>query len=173
MAGVWKFISEEADTISLHDHCISQAEEDGTDLILRFDDDGFDVTKDNSLNPTGRHRNTGPAAIVLKNWRWGEGSFGPYCFQVIPLDNGRKEYVPLPIVPITRAQFLHELTLEVLNFTWEPEQSLLTLEGDGRITPPPPGSETGFLEIKLFGEQMLFCWDDLPRDAWFQDWPRK
>lgn len=36
-------------------------------LILYFDDFGINVTKDNSLNFTGRHRSTGSAAVILKN----------------------------------------------------------------------------------------------------------
>lgn len=92
MADKWKFVSETWETISLHDHCITSVEEIGTDLILHFTDDGFDVTKDNPLNPTGRHRNTGLA---------------------------------------------------------------------------------GFIVLELYAQRVLFCWNDLPRDAWFQDWPRK
>ena len=169
----WKFVSEEWETISLHDHSITSVEEAGPDLILRFDDDGFDVTRDNSLNPTGRHRNTGPAALVLKNWGWKEGAFGPNCFRVIPLDNGQKQYIPLPVVPITREQFLHELELEVLDFTWEQEKPLVTLEGNGYMDPPPPGSETGFVTVLLSCSQLSFCWNDLPEDAWFQERPKK
>jgi hypothetical protein len=92
MADKWKFVSEDGETISLHDHCITSVEEIGTDLILHFTDDGFDVTKDNPLNPTGRHRNAGLA---------------------------------------------------------------------------------GFIMLELYAQRVLFCWNDLPRDAWFQDWPRK
>ena len=51
MADKWKFVSEDGETISLHDHCITSVEEDGPDLILRFDEDGFDVTKDTPLIP--------------------------------------------------------------------------------------------------------------------------
>lgn len=166
-------MSEEAETISLHDHVITSAEESGPDLVLRFDGGGFDVTKDNPLNPTGRHRNTGPAAVILKNWGWQEGAFGPNCFRIIRLDNGQEQRIPLPIVPIAREQFLHGLELEVLGFTWEREKGLLTLDGDGSLDPPPPGSEDGFVEITLSCDRLLFCWNDLPQDAWFQDWPRK
>lgn len=173
MTGSWKFVSETWETISLHDHCITSVEEIGTDLILHFTDDGFDVTKDTPLNPTGRHRNTGPAALILKNWCWKEGAFGSNCFQVISLDNGQKEYIPLPVVLITREQFLRDLELEVLAFTWEREKSLVTLEGNGYMDPPLSGSEDGFVTVLLSCNRLLFCWNDLPRDAWFQEQPKK
>ena len=92
MAESWKFCSEEGQTISLHDHWISKVDQVGEDLMLHFSSDGFDVTKDNPLNPTGRHRNTGPA---------------------------------------------------------------------------------GFIMLELYAQQVLFCWNDLPRDAWFQEQPKK
>ncbi|WP_251315907.1 hypothetical protein [Flintibacter muris] len=173
MAENWTFVSEEWKTISLHDHRITCVEESGPDLILRFDEDGFDVTCDNSLNPTGRHRNTGPAAAILKNWCWEDGAFGSYCFRIIRLGNGQEKHIPLPIVPITRTQFLHDLTLEVLDFIWEPDKGLLTLDGNGYMSPPPPGSEDGFADIKLRCDRLLFCWNGLPQDAWFQERPRK
>ena len=92
MAGGWKFVSEDEGSISLHDHWISRVDQVGEDLMLHFSSDGFDVTKDNPLNPTGRHRNTGPA---------------------------------------------------------------------------------GFIVLELYAQRLLFCWNDLPRDAWFQERPKK
>ena len=167
--GEWSFVSGGWKTVSLHDHCVTRTEEVGPDLVLHFEEDGFDITRDDPLNPTGRHRNTGPAAVVLKHWRWERGAFGPNCFREVRLDNGEKEYIPLPVVPISKNQFLQGLELEVLDFTWE--EGALTLEGS--VFPdPPPGSETGFVEIVLSGQRLLFCWNELPRDAWFQDWPK-
>lgn len=168
--GEWSFVSEGWKTVSLHDHCVTRTEEVGPDLVLHFEEDGFDITRDDPLNPTGRHRNTGPAAVVLKHWRWERGAFGPNCFREVRLDNGEKEYIPLPVVPISKNQFLRGLELEVLDFTWE--EGVLTLEGSGFLDPPPPGSETGFVEIVLSGQRLLFCWNELPRDSWFQDWPK-
>ena len=169
----WRFVSEEAETISLHDHCITSVEEDGPDLILRFDEDGFDVTKDNSLDPTGRHRNTGPAAIVLKNWRFLDGAFDRDCYQHWP--DGRNEY--LPERPLTREIFLSDaFEMEVLDHNWNLESGVFHLDGDGGIyydDPNAPDGPRGFIELELHAERVLFCWNDLPRDAWFQDWPRK
>ena len=81
MADGWKFVSEDAETSSLHDHCITRAEEAGPDLVLHFDDDGY-------------------------------------------------------------------------------------------MDPPPPGSEDGFVTVLLSCDRLLFCWDDLPTDAWFQERPK-
>lgn len=165
MDGGWNFVSEDAGSISLHDCRMDRAEERGTDLLLRFDE-GFDVTRDNALNPTGRHRNTGPAAIFLRNWRYIGGTWGRGCEQIF--SDGRR--VPLPETPIPRAQLLTELSFEILEFDWR--NGVLTIFADG-WTEDAPASACGFCEIALGGEHLLFCWNDLPRDAWFQDWPKK
>ena len=173
MADKWKFVSEDGETLSLHDHCITRAEEIGPDLALHFDGDGFDVTKDNPLNPTGRHRNTGPAAIVLKNWRFIDGA----------LDRGVEVNYPngtrysLPEKPLTRELLLSgAFEAGVLEHDWSPESGVFHLDGDGGVY--YEGSETpdgpaGFIVLELYAQRVLFCWNDLPRDAWFQDWPRK
>ena len=173
MTGSWKFVSETWETISLHDHCITRAEEIGPDLALHFDGDGFDVTKDNPLNPTGRHRNTGPAAIVLKNWRFLEGAFNRDVEVHCP--DGTRYY--LSEEPLTKVQLLSGvLEAEVLDHSWDPESGVFRLDGDGGVyyeDPDTPDGPEGFIVLKLYAQRVLFCWNELPRDAWFQDWPKK
>ena len=173
MTGSWKFVSEDPETISLHDHRITRAEEIGPDLALHFDGDGFDVTKDNPLNPTGRHRNTGPAAIVLKNWRFLEGAFNRDVEVHCP--DGTRYY--LPEEPLTKVQLLSgALEAEVLDHSWDPESGVFRLDGDGGVyyeDPDTPDGPVGFIVLELYAQRVLFCWNELPRDAWFQDWPRK
>jgi len=96
----WRFCSQEDDTISLHDCVMDRVEWDKGGLWLIFED-GFNVAKDNSLNPTGRHRLTGKAAVFLKNGSYLESA-------------------------IQREQ-LAELSPEVLDFTWEPEKRHLSI----------------------------------------------
>lgn len=60
----WKIVTED-DQISLHDHSISDIHF-GMDIILLFDD-GFDVTRNNIKNKTGRHKRTGSASVILHN----------------------------------------------------------------------------------------------------------
>lgn len=60
----WKIITED-NQVSLHDHTISDVYW-GTDIILLFED-GFDVTKENIKNKTGRHKQTGSASVILHN----------------------------------------------------------------------------------------------------------
>ena len=166
----WKFVSEDADTISLHDCYIDRVEEAGMDLILHFDE-GFDVTNDNPLNPTGRHRNTGPAAIILKNWRFLEGTFNRDVKVSFP--DGTQYY--LPEEPLNQEQ-LAAFSAEVLDFGWNPETGEFRMDGDGGIyydDPDIPDGSVGFVVLRLCAAQALFCWNDLPRDAWFQDWPKK
>lgn len=169
----WKFMSEDAETISLHDHRISSVEEHGPDLALRFSEDGFDVTKDNPLNPTGRHRNTGPAVVVLKSWQFLEGTFDRDVEVNYP--DGTRYY--LPEKPLTREQLLSgTFEVEVLDHGWSLESGVFRLDGDGGIyyeDPDTPDGPEGFVALELRAERVLFCWNELPRDAWFQDWPRK
>lgn len=166
MTGDWKFVSEDAGSISLHDCRISSMEESGADLFLYFED-GFDVTRDNPLNPTGRHRNTGPSAIVLKSWHYQNGVFGRGCERV--LSDGTR--VPLPEVSIPQESFLSGLEPEILDFDWNREAGRLELSCDcwSKAVPPETG---GFAELILGCDRLLFCWNELPRDAWFQDWPK-
>ncbi len=164
MTGRWVFVSEDAGTISLHDCCIDRVEEDGADLALHFDDDGFNVTRDNPLNPTGRHRNTGPSAIVLENWRWVDGAFGRGCEEIRP--DGTK--VPVPESYISREQFLAGLKMEIMDFSWDRERGLLTLFADSWIEDLPT-QPCSFCETVLGCDRLLFCWNGLPEDAWFQE----
>ena len=104
----WKYQSVEDNTISLHDCVIDRVELSGGDVILYFDEYGFNVTKDNSLNPTGRHRNTGPAAVILKNG----------CYQTL----------------ISKEFFAQELIEgEILKFEWNQDLRLFTLKMVGGI----------------------------------------
>lgn len=172
MAGGWKFVSEDEGSISLHDHWISKVDQAGEDLMLHFSSDGFDVTKDNPLNPTERHRNTGPAAIVLKNWRFLEGAFNRDVEVHYP--DGTRHY--LPEEPLTREMFLSgAFEVEVLDFSWGRESGVFHLDGDGGVycedSDARDGPE-GFIVLELYAERLLFCWNDLPQDAWFQDWPK-
>lgn len=173
MAGSWTFVSEDWETISLHDHRITCVEEAGADLILRFDADGFDVTCDNALNPTGRHRNTGPAVVVLKSWQFLEGTFDRDVEVNCP--DGTRYY--LPEKPLTREQLLSgAFEVEVLDHGWSLESGVFRLDGDGGIyyeDPDTPDGPEGFVALELRAERVLFCWNELPRDAWFQNWPRK
>lgn len=169
MAESWKFCSEEGQTISLHDHCITKTEEVGADLVLYFTDDGFDVEKENPCNPTGRHRNTGPAALVLKNWRFLDGAFYRNCYELWP-DGTKRE---LPEVPLTKEMFLGGgMSIEVLAHDWKPETGVLSLDADGGLycdEPDIPDGPEGFMTLELYAERLLFCWNDLPEDAWFQE----
>ena len=165
MAGGWKFVSEDEGSISLHDHWISKVDQVGEDLMLHFSSDGFDVTKDNPLNPTERHRNTGPAAVILENWRWVEGVFNRGVTEVKP---GGKRYA-LPETPLPREMFLRSLEdFEIYTHDWNKETGELILAGDWWIGE----KQSEFCSVTLGCGRLFFCWNDLPRDAWFQDWPK-
>ena len=58
------FISNDLNTISLHDMVITEVKESKDNIILVFDE-GFAVTKDNEKNKTQKHMQTGAAFITL------------------------------------------------------------------------------------------------------------
>ena len=151
----WRFCSQEDDTISLHDCVMDHVEWDKGGLWLIFED-GFDVTKDNSLNPTGRHRLTGKAAVFLKNGSYLEGAWNRNCTMQNP---GDSKPIPLQEISIQREQ-LAELSPEVLDFTWEPEKRHLSIFAI---------DDVGYCKINFSCESLWFCWNELPEDAWFQE----
>lgn len=121
----WRFCSQEDDTISVHDCIMNRLEWDKGGLWLILED-GFNVAKGNSLNPTGRHRLTGKAAVFLKNGSYLEGDWNQNCTmqnsggsKPIPcrrlpnsLQNFRRRYWTLPgsrrngIFPFSRLTML-------------------------------------------------------------------
>ena len=155
----WRFCSQEDDTISLHDCVMARVEWEKDGLWLIFED-GFDVTKDNSLNPTGRHRLTGKAAVFLKDGAYLEGAWNRNC---TTQNSGDSEPIPLQEIPLRQEQF-RAWSPEVLDFTWEPEKRHLSIAAIDGI---------GYCEINFSCESLWFCWNELPTDAWFQDWPKE
>lgn len=148
----WRFCSQEDDTISLHDCIMNRLEWDKGGLWLILED-GFNVAKGNSLNPTGRHRLTGKAAVFLKNGSYLEGDWNQNC--TMQNSGGSK---PIPLQEI--AKQLAEFSPEVLDFTWEPEKRHLSIFAI---------DDVGYCEINFFCESLWFCWNELPEDAWFQE----
>lgn len=161
----WKYQSMEDKTISLHDCFIDRVEIFDDDIILYFDEYGFDVTKDNSLSPTGRHRNTGPAAVILKNGCYQTG-IGNRNITETRLVEGKTIAHTLPEVLITKESFVRELIEgEVLDFEWNQDLRRFTLQ-------MVDGINFVYYELEFICDKVVFCWNDLPEDAWFQDWPR-
>lgn len=82
------------------------------------------------------------------------------CTQQGPDDS---ELLPLQEAPVQLEQFT-DWSPEVLDFTWEPEKRHLFITAiDG----------VGYCEINLSCEELWFCWNELPGDAWFQGWPKE
>ena len=154
----WKYQSVEDNTISLHDCVIDRVELSGGDVILYFDEYGFNVTKDNSLNPTGRHRNTGPAAVILKNGCYQTGT-GKRNITEPRLVDGKTMVHTQPEVLISKESFAQELIEgEILKFEWNQDLRLFTLKMVG-------GINFEYYEMEFICDKVLFCWNDLPEDA--------
>ncbi len=155
----WRFCSQEDETISLHDCVMDGVNWAESGIWLSFEN-GFNVTKDNSLNPTGRHRLTGKAAVFLSNGVYLEGAWNRNCTMQTPSD---PEPILLQETPIPQEQFA-DWSPEVLDFTWEPENQRFSIDAVDHI---------GFCEINFSCTELWFCWNELPEDAWFQDWPKE
>ena len=155
----WRFCSQEDDAISLHDCAMDHMKCDKDGLWLMFED-GFDVTKDNSLNPTGRHQLTGKAAVFLKEGSYLEGDWNRNCTQQGPNDS---DPIPMQEVPILWEQLV-DLSPEVLDFTWDPDKQYLSITAIDNV---------GYCDINFACVEVWFCWNELTEDAWFQDWPKE
>lgn len=155
----WRFCSNEDNTISLHDCMIDHFEQYENGWWFIFDS-GFNVTKDNALNQTKRHKSTGKAALFLKNGTYMEGAWNKNCTWQ---KSANSKPILLQEIPIQQDQFT-KLSIEVLDFTWEPKKHLFTLFAIDNI---------GYCEFNFFCEELWFCWNNLSEDAWFQDWPKK
>ena len=142
----WKVITEDTE-ISLHDHVITDVEI-GKDIILYFED-GFDVTRENACNNTGRHKLTGNAAVVLQNATF---------IEVIKYlaDNAEKRVA---------LEELRDLEFEMLKFTEDNEKQEVVIFGDA-------WDECAFSKLVFWASGVLYCWNEFVDDAWFQDWAK-
>ena len=150
----WKFVSDDIDSISLHDCDISEYIF-GEDIALIFED-GFDVAAPNPLNETGRHKRTGKAAVVLKG--------GKFLLAEYPSYEDRDKGI-VPAEKIDRSEFA-ALDLEVYCFYYE--NGVLTLEC---VVWKP--KDRSFCSVMLSCDELLFCWNEFTDDAWFQDYDNK
>ena len=99
------------------------------------------------------------AAVFLKAGSYLEGAWNRNCTRQGPDDS---EPISLQEIPIHPKQFT-DWSPEVLDFTWDPEKQHLSITAIDSI---------GYCEINFSCEELWFCWNELPEDVWFQDWPK-
>ncbi len=152
----WNYRSNEHGSISLHDCKITDATF-CEDIILSFQD-GFDVTAENSLNRTGRHKHTGRAAVILKHGIYRDGFF------IKPMLDGTYSKED----KLLKDKIVHH-DIEVLTFDYNCQRNQFTIEGC------PWEDATQYIECCLHFtcDEIVFCWNEFVQDAWFQDWPPK
>lgn len=143
----WRFRTSEAEKISLHDHNITERifEED---ITLIFGN-GFDICKECELNQTGRHKQTGKAAVILKKGRFFSGKLLDQDVKAISQDE------------------LLNWRLVVLSFERLPDSMIFefdAVEENGKFA--------GICEVEFTCGDVLFCWNEFTGDAWFQDWQK-
>ena len=136
----WKTVTDDPN-VSLHDHLITTIEAN-ENIILHFQN-GFDVTKCNPVNLTGRHMHTGKAAVILHNAVLLEGT--KYLN-----DNSEKK--------LTVDDF-SEVDFEVLSFSYEGET--VELCGDAF-------DDSVFCKLLFKVSGVEFCWNEFIEEAWFQ-----
>lgn len=141
-----KYRSDDYQTVSLHDHSLTECLHNGDELLLMFED-GFDVCAENPLNETGRHKHTGKAAVALKDGRFLEGT----------LYISEKEEKPLC------GEDIPSLMIDVLELKRYPDSVFLAC--DAWLAP----REYCFCTIEFACAGVEFCWNDFTDDAWFQD----
>lgn len=149
----WRSVSDDIDSISLHDCDISEYFF-GEDIALIFED-GFDVAAPNPMNDTGRHKRTGRAAVLLKGGRLLSAEYPSY-------EDNNGDTVPAK--EITQSE-LPSLELEVYGID-DYENGILTL---ACYDWSPDGGRTALCRLKLFCDELLFCWNEFTDDAWFQE----
>lgn len=136
----WKIVTDDSN-VSLHDHLITEIEMN-EDVVLHFEN-GFDVTKDNSVNSTGRHMHTGKSVVILHNAVLFEGT------KWLNDESERK---------LTVEDF-SEVDFEVLSFSYEGE--MVELCGDAF-------DDSMFCKLLFKVSGVEFCWNEFVEDAWFQ-----
>ena len=136
----WKIVTDDSN-VSLHDHLITEIEMN-EDVVLHFEN-GFDVTKGNSANSTGRHMHTGKSAVILHN---------AVLFEGIKWLNDESER------KLTVEDF-SEVDFEVLSFSYEGE--MVELCGDAF-------DDSMFCKLLFKVSGVEFCWNEFVEDAWFQ-----
>ena len=71
---------------------------------------------------------------------------------------------------LTEQKFYDFRFLSTLGFT---EEDVARFAGEAGVETACGAVFTDFLaELEEGAERLLFCWNELPRDAWFQDWPK-
>lgn len=145
----WKFISGDCGSISLHD-CDISGFVFGDDIELMFED-GFDVTAENPLNETGRHKRTGKAAVLLKGGKFISAEYPAY-------EDGNGDTVPAEEIAQSE---LPQLELEVYDIDGY-ENGIVTFACFAWA------NDMAFCVIKMSCERLLFCWNEFADDAWFQ-----
>lgn len=144
---MWKYCSEDFDTISLHDNIIDSVE-DKENIIINFLD-GFDVIANNSENKTGRHKHTSAGIIELV-----DGKLIEAVFDNSPACSSKQDKL-----------LINELkSIEVLESENDKRANEFMIYGIiGK----------GFCEVKFSCSKVLIRWNEYSGDAWFQDWPSK
>ena len=152
----WNYISDESESIYLHDHYISQILIDKDDIRLIFGD-GFDILKTNPLNNTGKSKHTTKSEIILQNAFFLKGS--------VNIWNGKTKQEKVENLSFsTLSTRLLSSGFEVYDWTLKFCIESKTISLDGQLN-------QDIAQLTFACSGFLFCWNDYAEDAWFEGWP--
>ena len=147
---MWKYVSSDANNISLHDHLIDEVSIKYNDIFLVFNG-GFDVIKTHPLNDTGKSKHTGKSQIILNSARFLKGISYPF--------QSEEREIGISIFTNDFSKF------EVLDF--QVRDSIFALYGNLH---EKPTNLFEYSEIVFSYKDIDFCWHNYICDAWFEDW---
>ena len=152
---MWKYMSDDLENISLHDHFIGEILVENGDILLVFNE-GFDVVKTHLLNDTGKSKLTTKSQVILKNASYSKGAVS----YTIQKRDEKDVYVNRPFDFTVLLDDSNEF--EVLGFEFK--NGMLKL--DGMLN-------SEFADIYFACTDVVFCWNDYSEDAWFEGWSER
>jgi len=147
---MWKYESNDNQSIALHDHIIDKISIDENESIILVFNDGFDIVNTHPLNDTKKSKHTTKSQIVLKNAHFLSG-----------ISSMQEETRSIDFLTLLKDL----VDFEVLEFRWE--SNVFRLLGELTM----PGFNNEFVELLFSCSDAIFCWDDYSSDAWFEGWP--
>ena len=148
----WKYISDNATEISLHDQHITKFIRDGNDIILFFEE-GFFIDKNHPMNNTGEHQFSTYSAIILQD--------GYLISSEERLMDGKDS----PSHPINEGLLFTDTYRDMLvgNHTWSPQKQLFSIVAFLE-------SPSLYLDLRFHCSNIIICWDEFAHGDWVDRW---
>lgn len=160
----YKYTTKEEETISLHDHFIEKIIF-SDNIILEMD--GFDITRDNEYNKTGKHKYSEKTCIVLKNGKYKEGLF-EFTTTASKEENFKETHYIEEIkeADIISNKYNFEVLEHLINYdTLDKTKKIFKIDCVDKIK--------FYCSLEFYCDEVIFCFNDYFSDAWFEGWNDK